>query len=95
VLPQNLAAEIDLTRLVIPPVFKWLAAVGNIEEMEMLRTFNCGVGMVVVVAPDVVEAVTRILSGAGEHVFPLGRLSPREADSTTPQVIYQGKADLR
>jgi len=95
VLPQNLAAEIDLTRLAIPPVFKWLAAVGNIAEAEMLRTFNCGVGMVVVVAADEIEAATRILSEAGEHVFPLGRLIERGADSKTPQVLYQGKANLQ
>jgi len=94
VLPQDLAVEIDLTRLVIPPVFKWLAKVGHIAETEMLRTFNCGVGMVVVVAPNAVEATTHILSQAGEHVFPLGRLVERGEESVTAQVIYQGKADL-
>ena len=50
VLPKGLAAEIDLSQIAVPPVFGWLARTGGVEAREMLRTFNCGVGMVVVVA---------------------------------------------
>ena len=49
VLPEGLAAAIDLSRVAVPPVFRWLAARGGIAEAEMLRTFNCGIGMIAVV----------------------------------------------
>ena len=46
VLPKHLAAEVDLGAVPVPPVFRWLAASGPVAEAEMLRTFNCGIGMV-------------------------------------------------
>ena len=51
VLPKSLGARIDLARIPVPPVFQWLAKTGNIAEKEMLRTFNCGIGMIAVVEP--------------------------------------------
>ena len=50
VLPKNLSAQIDIARIPVRPVFKWLAKTGGIAEKEMLRTFNCGIGMVLIVA---------------------------------------------
>ncbi len=75
VLPQGLGAEIDLARLPRPPVFRWLAETGGIAEAEMLRTFNCGLGMVMAVAPDRAEAVAATLAEAGERVSAIGRVT--------------------
>src|SRR5437764_10643195 len=57
VLPERLAARIALDRVPMLPVFKWLAKTGGIAEPEMLRTFNCGIGMIVVANPEKVDAV--------------------------------------
>jgi phosphoribosylformylglycinamidine cyclo-ligase len=92
VLPDHLAAEIDLDSIPVPPVFSWLAKTGNVEAHEMLRTFNCGVGMIAVVAPENVDAVTAALSAEGEIVVPLGRMVARnEGDAGT---IYKGTLAL-
>ena len=56
VLPKHLGVGIDLARLPVLPVFKWLAEQGGIAELELLRTFNCGIGMIAIVEPDAVEA---------------------------------------
>ena len=58
VLPKSLGAHLDLARVPVPPVFKWLAKTGGVAQTEMLRTFNCGIGMVAIAAPADVEAVT-------------------------------------
>jgi len=75
VLPEGLGAVIDLGAWSLPPVFRWLREAGGIAESEMLKTFNCGVGMVLVVAPDRAEALARRLAEAGERVIALGRVA--------------------
>nr|WP_250812771.1 phosphoribosylformylglycinamidine cyclo-ligase [Neorhizobium tomejilense] len=92
VLPKNLAAEIDLDSIPVPPVFSWLAKTGGVEAKEMLRTFNCGIGMIIVVAPENAQAVADILTGEGEIVVPLGRMVERA--EAGPGVIYQGTLGL-
>lgn len=82
VLPDHLAAAIDLV-FPVPPVFSWLKSVGGIEEAEMLRTFNCGVGMIVVVAEADAAIASAMLAEAGETVMPLGRLAPRDGAAVT------------
>ncbi len=77
VLPTHLAAEIDGGTWPVPLVFGWLAADGGVPAAEMLRTFNCGIGMVAVVAPDRVEALTDVLAEHGEQVFRIGRIGAR------------------
>ncbi|MBV2361000.1 phosphoribosylformylglycinamidine cyclo-ligase [Thalassococcus sp. CAU 1522] len=72
VLPEGLGAEIDLSAWRMPGVFAWLAATGGIAGPEMLKTFNCGIGMVVVAGADSATAVTAALREAGETVIPLG-----------------------
>ncbi|KNG92789.1 phosphoribosylformylglycinamidine cyclo-ligase [Pseudaestuariivita atlantica] len=74
VLPDALGAEVDLTAWKLPPVFRWLAEVGGVEEAEMLKTFNAGIGMIVVAAASEAEAVAVALHEAGETVVPLGRV---------------------
>jgi phosphoribosylformylglycinamidine cyclo-ligase len=75
VLPAGLEAVVDASAWPVPPVFGWLAAAGNIAADEMLRVFNCGIGMVVVVAPADVAAATARLTAAGETVFRIGTLA--------------------
>ncbi|MGY6696514.1 MAG: phosphoribosylformylglycinamidine cyclo-ligase [Roseinatronobacter sp.] len=76
VLPEGMGAEIDLDAWSLPPVFRWLASEGGIAEAEMLKTFNAGIGMVLVVAADRAEALGALLSEAGESVHQLGQVTP-------------------
>ncbi|MCX5493257.1 phosphoribosylformylglycinamidine cyclo-ligase [Kaistia dalseonensis] len=90
VLPDHLAAAIDLDAVIVPPVFGWLARTGGVETREMLRTFNCGVGMIVVVAPDAVDAVSSVLAEQGESVMRLGSLTARDGEG----VVFSGTLAL-
>ena len=83
VLPDTLAAHIDLGAVVVPPVFGWLARVGGIEEREMLRTFNCGVGMIAVVPADEAQPLIERLHDAGEQAALIGRLVERTGEPVT------------
>ena len=84
VLPEGMGAEIDLAAWDLPPVFKWLAQTGDMAEAELLKTFNCGIGMIVVVAEDRAEALTAVLEEAGETVSRIGSVTG------TPGVAYSG-----
>ncbi|MDX2264862.1 MAG: phosphoribosylformylglycinamidine cyclo-ligase [Hyphomicrobiales bacterium] len=79
VLPGGLAAHIDLSRIAAPPVFGWLAREGGVEAAEMLRTFNCGVGMVAVAAADRAGEVIAACEAAGERAVLIGELEPGDA----------------
>ncbi len=85
VLPEGLACEIDLSSWTLPPVFRWLAETAGMSEPELLKTFNCGIGMMVVVAADRADAIAELLRGAGETVVPLGRVVRGEG------VTYKGR----
>ncbi len=74
VLPHGISAEIDLDSLDLPPVFEWLQEHGNIEQSEMLRTFNCGIGMIIAVDESDQDMATQILRDCGDTVCKLGRL---------------------
>jgi phosphoribosylformylglycinamidine cyclo-ligase len=75
VLPAGLGLEIDRSAWTPPPVFRWLSEQGNIDAAEMLRTFNQGIGMTLLVAPDHCDGVIRHLQKAGETVFDIGRVT--------------------
>jgi phosphoribosylformylglycinamidine cyclo-ligase len=92
VLPVPLGARLDLARVPVLPVFKWLATTGKVEPAEMLHTFNCGIGMVAVVAPDQVDAVSAVLTRAGETVVPVGEVV--SAMQGAGRVAYRGSLDL-
>ena len=92
VLPKDLGVHIDLTALTVLPVFKWLAAEGNIAELELLRTFNCGVGMIAIVKPDAVPQVLEILREGGETVSVLGEVIATDGDE---RVVYDGHLELK
>ena len=72
-LPKSLGARLDSSSWPSQPVFDWLREAG-IEEAEMLRTFNCGIGMCVVVSPSDVEETLAILQGCGENAWIIGRV---------------------
>jgi phosphoribosylformylglycinamidine cyclo-ligase len=74
ILPDGLACQIDLDAWPLPPVFRWLATTAGMAEAELLKTFNCGIGMILVVAEDQAEALTALLADAGEQVIRLGRI---------------------
>ncbi len=86
VLPEGLGARIDLGAWDLPPVFGWMAETGNIAENEMLKTFNCGIGMVVVCAADRADALADLLTGAGETVHRLGRVVSGQGVTYTGQL---------
>ena len=79
ILGENLTAIIHADRWTWPPVFQWLQAQGNVALPEMHRTFNCGIGMVVVVAAEHATAAMDFLTAQGETVYHLGEIAAREA----------------
>jgi phosphoribosylformylglycinamidine cyclo-ligase len=92
VLPDGLAVRIDLANVPVLPVFKWLAEAGGIAASEMLRTFNCGIGMIAIVESAKVEALITLLAREGEQVVRLGEVVPARANAT--RVIYDGHLGL-
>ncbi|GLS32348.1 phosphoribosylformylglycinamidine cyclo-ligase [Mesorhizobium albiziae] len=90
VLPKDFAAELDLESIAVPPVFSWLAKTGGVAPAEMMRTFNCGIGMIMVVASGQAAQVAAVLQEAGETVEPIGRIVPRRDAG----VIYRGSIEL-
>ena len=84
VLPDGLGAEIDLDAWSLPPVFDWMARTGGMAEAELLKTFNCGIGMILVVSPDCADALSSLLVEQGEDVTRIGSVS------TGTGVRYQG-----
>ena len=90
VLPKDFSAEIDLEEIDVPPVFSWLAKTGGVAHEEMMRTFNCGIGMMAVVAAGQAAQIAAVLQEAGETVTPIGRIVPRR----NAGVIYRGAISL-
>lgn len=75
VLPEDLGADIDLNAWELPPVFKWMAETGGIAEAEMLKTFNCGIGMILSVSADRADELVKVLEAEGETVSRLGTVT--------------------
>ena len=86
VLPENTVAQIDAKSWELPKLFKWLQKAGNVETQEMYRTFNCGIGMVVIVAAEDADAVESLLGEQGETVYRLGLIRERQGDEHQTQV---------
>ena len=84
VLPEGMGAEIDLDAWRLPPVFQWLAQTGGMAEKELLKTFNCGIGMIFVVESDRAQALTALLVEMGEIVTPIGHVTQ------SPGMAYRG-----
>lgn len=74
ILPAGVNALIDLAKVQVLPVFKTIRQVGKVDDADMLRTFNLGVGMTLVVAPEAVDGVIQHLAGQGHKSYPIGRI---------------------
>ena len=91
VIPRGLCALLDLDHVPVPPVFKWLAAAGDVGEQEMLRTFNCGIGMIAVVTANKAAAVSEVFQAHGECVVRLGEVIKAAGEA---RVDFRGHLDL-
>ena len=91
VLPNGARAKIELNSISVLPVFRWLARTGKVAEQEMLRTFNCGIGFVVIAAANHANAITAAFTDAGETVLRLGEIIP---GAGAAEVTYTGKLNL-
>lgn len=79
-LPKTLAAEVDVSAWTVPPVLKWLKEAGNVESREFARTWNTGLGMVIVVSKENADEAQKVLEEAGERVSVIGKLFTRGED---------------
>ncbi|QNM96286.1 phosphoribosylformylglycinamidine cyclo-ligase [Chitinimonas koreensis] len=86
VLPDDVVAQIDAKSWQLPKLFQWLQSQGNVETQEMYRTFNCGIGMVVIVAAEHADEATRVLTETGETVYRIGTVRARSGDEHQTQV---------
>jgi len=89
ILPKGCIAAIDLESWRLPPVFRWLRERGKLEEKEMLRTLNCGIGLVLVAAPDSFALLRKALTDSGETVFEIGEIVAGQPDAD-PHVKFSG-----
>ncbi|MET3121565.1 phosphoribosylformylglycinamidine cyclo-ligase [Oxalobacteraceae bacterium GrIS 2.11] len=87
VLGANLTAILDHSKWTMPPLFTWLQQHGNVADAEMHRVFNCGIGMVVIVAKENAAAAMAQLTAAGEQVWQIGEIRARAGDEAQTQVI--------
>ncbi|MDR2000254.1 MAG: phosphoribosylformylglycinamidine cyclo-ligase, partial [Zoogloeaceae bacterium] len=74
ILQPGLKAVLEKKAWPLPPLFQWLQAAGKVADAEMHRVFNCGIGMVIVLAPEHAKPATGLLTAAGEQVFQIGRI---------------------
>jgi len=86
VLPAGTDARLDVSSWPCPEVFRWLRERANLDEHELRRTFNCGIGMIVCVAGEHTEAAANILREQGERCWRIGRIE--KSDTDAPRVIY-------
>ena len=87
VLPAGLTAEISKKSWTLPPLFQWLQTQGNIADGEMYKTFNCGIGMVVIVAKEHAVATQKLLQDAGETVYELGHIRAQNTGEAPTVVV--------
>jgi phosphoribosylformylglycinamidine cyclo-ligase len=85
VLAGNLTARLDRNAWTMPPLFSWLQREGNVPDDEMFRVFNCGIGMVLVVAAADADRAVQVLKQHGERVWRIGRIDSRAGDE--PQTV--------
>jgi phosphoribosylformylglycinamidine cyclo-ligase len=101
VLPDGLAAHVDLAKWTAPVVFGWLKRVANLDDEEMLRTFNCGVGLILVAAADQADAALTSLKASGETATVIGEIEPGRGVKSSAKgkgeaeaVRYSGKLGI-
>lgn len=86
VFPSNLAAHIDLTKWKLPEIFKWIMYTGNVEGVEMLRTYNCGIGMIAVVPKSSLKVAEQVLKKNKEKYWVIGEVIKRKPGADS--VVY-------
>jgi phosphoribosylformylglycinamidine cyclo-ligase len=87
VLPENVTAILEQKAWPLPPLFQWLQKEGNVADAEMHRVFNCGIGMVVVVAAADADKAEALLKAEGETVYRVGRIEARKEGQAQTIVI--------
>ncbi len=87
VLPEGVGAQVDLSAWELPPVFKWLTKTAGMEQAELLKTFNAGIGMVLAVSADRADAITDLLQGEGKTVFRIGQVADGSGVSYTGALL--------
>jgi phosphoribosylformylglycinamidine cyclo-ligase len=87
VLPEGVGAQVDLSAWELPPVFKWLTKTAGMEQAELLKTFNAGIGMVLAVSADRADAITELLQAEGETVFRIGQVADGAGVSYTGALL--------
>ena len=90
ILPENVSAHVDASTWILPPVFDWLREAGNLAPLEMAKTFNCGIGLVVIVKASGADEVKEIFTQQGETVYTLGHVVKRSENE--PATIVNGQA---
>ncbi len=88
VIPDDLMANINLDSWQLPPIFEWMQGKANLDDTNMLRTFNCGIGFVLIVNPDDVDTATALLEQNGEKVIVLGSILK---SSDKSKISFSGK----
>ncbi|WP_370579911.1 phosphoribosylformylglycinamidine cyclo-ligase [Snodgrassella alvi] len=86
ILPENTVAAIDSQSWPLPKLFQWLQQAGNVETQEMYRTFNCGIGMVLVVSAEDADVIQKFLQQQGETVYQIGRIRSRQGNEHQTQI---------
>lgn len=92
VLPSNVAVRLNAESWQRPGIFGWMAKVGAMDAADMARTFNCGLGMVVIVEADKADSIIALLKAEGETAYKVGSVEKRAGDA--PQVIIDNDAAL-
>jgi len=87
VLPENVVAQLDGKAWHTPKLFDWLREMGNVDQQEMYRTFNCGIGMVVIVGKGDADAALAQLNAAGERAAVIGTIRARNGNEAQTQVL--------
>ncbi|MFZ2542259.1 MAG: AIR synthase-related protein, partial [Gallionella sp.] len=86
VLPDNVVAQLDGKAWHPPVLFDWLREMGNVAPKEMYRTFNCGIGMVVIIAMSDADAALAQLNAAGERATVIGEIRIRQGTEAPTQI---------
>ncbi|AHA28318.1 phosphoribosylformylglycinamidine cyclo-ligase [Candidatus Liberibacter americanus] len=87
-IPNNLIGEIDLNSIKVPKVISWISKKANINSTEMLSTFNCGIGMILIVSPESADYVIKILQENGENIIYCGKVIQR--NNKVSPILYKG-----
>lgn len=87
ILPTNLKAALHKDSWTVPPLFKWLQAHGNVADEEMYRVFNCGIGMIIVVAPEHVDETLAALTTYNETAWKIGTVQPNHTNDQRVLIV--------